>query len=156
MQQLNIRTNIMSDNQVHTLSINGLPIKIVKDPHERIRKLKSLRIPHAVRKELENEILRWCCGDREQYLKKELVFYIDSLHELFFNLSLKGANRWLLQQTRKVFYKVRVLIELVYNASIPKMLEDGFFFKPLTNEDPRYLHQLFDVLDVIATREIKI
>ena len=137
-------------NDTSLLSSNGQPIKIVKDTHKRILKLKSLRITHEARREEEYGISLF------PKTEKELIFFIESLHELFFDLSINGNDTWLRQQIRRIFYRVSVLLELVHGASIAQMLNDGFFFKPLTNSDPRYLHQLFDVIDVIYTRKIKI
>lgn len=139
-----------TQNNSHPLSSNGKPIKIFKDTHKRILKLKSLRITHEARREIEYRISLFPKNE------KELTFFIESLHDLFFDLSINGNDTWLRQQIRKIFYRVSVLLELVHGASIVKMLNDGFFFKPLTNADPRYLHQLFDVIDVIYTLKIKI
>ena len=137
-------------NDTSLLSSNGQPIKIFKDTHKRILKLKSLRITHEARREEEYRISLFPKNE------KELIFFIESLHELFFDLSINGNDTWLRQQIRQIFYRVSVLFELVHGASIAKMLNDGFFFKRLTNEDPHYLHQLFEVIDVIYTRKIKI
>jgi hypothetical protein len=140
------------------LSINGNPIKKFKNPHPRILKLKSLRIPRSDRNRIEKQLQEMTYAEKWTYFKSEVYH----LHSLFFTLDpistkhVKINDRFLLKVTRRVFYKVNVLCEVLINASIAKMLNDGFFFKPIYSNDPKYLHQLFDVVDVIFDHKIKI
>ena len=137
---------------INDLSSNGKDIKIVKDPHPRILQIKSLRITHKERDEVEAKI--YAMDKVQQW--EELKFRVNLLHSLFFRLDIPELEKELLRSIRRVFYKVTVLVELLLDTSIAQMLNDGFFFKRLYSNDPRYLHQLFDVIEVIYLRKIKI